>query len=193
VNYTPELTLLLTGENLNGSRVESATRGISVAGSTSSANVHYLFVHLRLNAKLRAGNAELRLKTTGGSITINLPLKNRADSRGRFESFSRDDVIYLIMPDRFADGDPANARRRSRSSPTNPGRNPPPDPAPPALPSSCLELPRTFFNAMCSAINSARTSSLVCRLLHFLCARVGNPGMIPDEKEWTSRQSKVRN
>jgi glycosidase len=32
----------------------------------------------------------------------------RADASGRFEGFSRDDVIYLIMPDRFADGDPSN-------------------------------------------------------------------------------------
>jgi glycosidase len=35
-------------------------------------------------------------------------LKARADSHGRFEHLSHDDVIYLIMPDRFADGDSSN-------------------------------------------------------------------------------------
>ena len=39
-----------------------------------------------------------------------MPLLARADSHGRFEGISRDDVIYLIMPDRFADGDPSNDR-----------------------------------------------------------------------------------
>jgi len=108
VNYTPELTLLLTGENLSGSRVESATPGATVLGSHASANGHYFFVHLRLSPDLKPGNASLRLLSAGGAAQISLPLSARADSRGHFEGFSRDDVIYLIMPDRFADGDPSN-------------------------------------------------------------------------------------
>jgi neopullulanase len=108
VNYTSQLTLLLTGENLGESQVASATHGISIEGSRASANGHYLFVHLHLNSTLRAGDTELRIRTAAGLTTVRLPLLARADSRGRFEGFSRDDVIYLIMPDRFADGDPSN-------------------------------------------------------------------------------------
>ncbi|HLX82867.1 MAG TPA: alpha-amylase family glycosyl hydrolase [Terriglobales bacterium] len=107
-DYTPELTLLVTGENLENTRVESATDGVTVSGSEESANGHYLFVHMRLSSKLQPGNVELRLGTEGGSATIELPVITRADSRGRFEGLSRDDVIYLIMPDRFADGDASN-------------------------------------------------------------------------------------
>jgi neopullulanase len=110
VNYTPELTLLLTGENLSGARVESPAKGLTPLGSEASANGHYLFVHLRLSRDLPSGNVPLRLTTSAGSTTVSLPLLARADSRGRFEGFSRDDVIYLIMPDRFADDDPSNDR-----------------------------------------------------------------------------------
>ena len=108
VNYTPELTLLLTGENLNGARVESPTKGLTALGSEASANGHYLFVHLQLGSGLPAGTLSLRLTTSAGSTTVQLPLLARADSHARFQGFSRDDVIYLIMPDRFADGDPSN-------------------------------------------------------------------------------------
>jgi glycosidase len=113
INYTPTLTLLLTGENLGGenrggARVESPTKDVSVLGAEGSANGHYLFVHLQLSAELPAGTVPLHLSTGAGSATVQLPLLARADSRGRFEGFSRDDVVYLIMPDRFADGDPAN-------------------------------------------------------------------------------------
>jgi glycosidase len=108
VNYTPELTLLLTGENLNGARVESPTKGLTALGSEASANGHYLFVHLQLGSGLPAGTVPLRLTTSAGSTTVQLPLLARDDPRGRFEGFSRNDVIYLIMPDRFADGDPSN-------------------------------------------------------------------------------------
>jgi glycosidase len=109
-HYTPDLTLLLTGENLSGARVESSTHGVKVEASHSSANGHYLFVHLSLNSGLKPGNADLLVKSKEGSAKVQLPLLARADSRGRFEGFSRDDVIYLIMPDRFADGDLSNDR-----------------------------------------------------------------------------------
>jgi glycosidase len=110
VNYTPELTLLLTGENLSGARVESTTKGVTPLGTEASANGHYLFVHLRLSPDLPAGTVPLQLVTAAGSTTVPLPLLARANARGRFEGFSRDDVIYLIMPDRFADGDASNNR-----------------------------------------------------------------------------------
>jgi glycosidase len=106
-HYTPDLTLLLTGENLSAARVESATHGVTVQGSEASANGHYLFVHLQLSSGLPAGTVPLRLTTSAGSTTVHLPLLARA-APARFQGFSRDDVIYLIMPDRFADGDPSN-------------------------------------------------------------------------------------
>jgi neopullulanase len=46
VNYTPDLTLLLTGENRSGASVESSTSRIGVKNSNASANGHYLFIHL---------------------------------------------------------------------------------------------------------------------------------------------------
>ena len=110
INYTPDLTLLLTGENLGGIHVESATAGATVLGSEASANGHYLFLHLRLSLDLRPGNVSLRLLSSAGCTEVSLPLWARADPHGHFEGFSRDDVIYLIMPDRFADGDPSNDR-----------------------------------------------------------------------------------
>jgi glycosidase len=109
-NYTPELTLLLTGENLHGAQVESSTKGLTTLSADASSNGHYLFVHLQLNSDLLPGTATLRLITSTGATTIQLQLLARADSHGRFEGISRDDVIYLIMPDRFADGDPSNDR-----------------------------------------------------------------------------------
>ena len=107
VNYTPELTLLLTGENLSAAQVVSASKGVTVVGTDASPNGHYLFVRLKVSA-LRPATAQFKVNTAVGSTSVQLPLLARANSRGRFEGFSCDDVIYLIMPDRFADGDPSN-------------------------------------------------------------------------------------
>ena len=106
-NFTPELTLLLTGENLSGAHVVSASKGVGVLGSDASSNGHYLFVRLKVSSS-RPATEQLRLNTASGSALVQLPLLARPQTAGRFEGFSRDDVIYLIMPDRFADGDPSN-------------------------------------------------------------------------------------
>lgn len=108
VNFTPELTLLLTGENLRGAQVESGSTSATLLGSDASDNGHYLFVYLRLSSDLRAGSLALHLLSAAGSTTVQLPLLARTEISNRSEGFSRDDVIYLIMPDRFADGDPSN-------------------------------------------------------------------------------------
>jgi neopullulanase len=108
VNYTADLTLLITGENLSGASVESSNSRVVVKSSNASTNGNYLFVHLRLAPGLHAGEVNLEIKTPSGSASVQLPLLSRANPAGHFEGFSRDDVIYLIMPDRFADGDPSN-------------------------------------------------------------------------------------
>ena len=59
VNYTPQLTLLLTGENLSGGRVESPTKDVTPLGAEASANGHYLFIHLQLGSSLPAGTVPL--------------------------------------------------------------------------------------------------------------------------------------
>ncbi|MGA3091386.1 MAG: alpha-amylase family glycosyl hydrolase [Terriglobales bacterium] len=110
VNYTPELTLLLTGENLTGARLQSPTKDVTPVGAESSANGHYLFVHLHLAAALAPATVPLQLITPAGTTTVPFGVERRANSSGRFEGFSPDDVIYLIMPDRFADGDLSNDR-----------------------------------------------------------------------------------
>ena len=107
-NYTSDLTLLLSGDNLTGARVKSTTKGVTPLHAEPSANGHYLFVHLQISSGAPAKTVSLQLTTRAGSTTVQLPLLTRADPLGHFVGFSRDDVIYLIMPDRFADGDPSN-------------------------------------------------------------------------------------
>ena len=92
VNYTPELTLLLTGENLSGARVVSASKGVGVVGTDASSNGHYLFLRLKVSSS-RPATAQLKLNTASGSTSVQLPLLARADSRGRFEGLDRKSVV----------------------------------------------------------------------------------------------------
>jgi len=101
--------LLLTGENLDDGGVSTSYPGVTITRTQSGASDHYLFVWLKVNASARAGQVPLRVRSASGAVTVKFPLLSRNKSFTP-TGISSDDVIYLIMPDRFADGDPGNNR-----------------------------------------------------------------------------------
>lgn len=99
--------VVLTGSNLKAARVE-CTCGL--AGGPAEVNPegsHVLF-ELTLPAGVRPGAYECTVGTAEGKTSVVFPIAASLPSAGRFQGFSNDDVIYLIMPDRFANGDPSN-------------------------------------------------------------------------------------
>jgi neopullulanase len=106
--------LMITGENLAGARVSTKTRGIRIIRTQEGREGRYLFVWLKISAGVAPGEITLQLATATGQKTAAIPLQQRnpagekAEINGGFNGFSPDDVIYLIMPDRFDDGDPGN-------------------------------------------------------------------------------------
>ena len=108
VNLTPDVMLLLTGKNLQVTHANCNLPDVIVSRTQSTADGHYLFVWLKLNPNLKSGTAVCRVTTPKGQTSFELPLASRKQILARNQGLSLDDVLYLIMPDRFADGDPAN-------------------------------------------------------------------------------------
>jgi glycosidase len=108
LHLTPEVTLLLSGHNLEGTNVACNLPTLRVSHTQSAAKGNYLFVWLEIGADTKSGTAVCRVATPSGTTSFELPLAARAPTLGRFQGLSPGDVIYLIMPDRFANGDPAN-------------------------------------------------------------------------------------
>ncbi len=100
--------LLLTGDGLANARVSTSYPGVSIARTQSSANGHYLFVWLQVADAAKPGTVSLAIATAAGNATQKFPLLSRGPVAGKFQGLTPDDVVYLIMPDRFADGDPSN-------------------------------------------------------------------------------------
>jgi neopullulanase len=100
--------VLLSGRELGGARLDGAP-GLSVLGSprVNDRGTH-VFVDLAIDPAAVPGVRRLRVSTTGGDVDVPFELRAPLARAGRFQGFSPDDVIYLIMPDRFADGDPSN-------------------------------------------------------------------------------------
>jgi neopullulanase len=99
--------VLMRGRNLQGARV-SAPSGITASNIKINSTGTYLFADLRIRRNLPPGNYPLRLTTADGNATAPFEIAAPLPRAGNFQGFNQDDVIYLIMPDRFANGDAAN-------------------------------------------------------------------------------------
>jgi glycosidase len=100
--------VLLTGSDLGGAVVTTASKGFKIEVRKVSENGHYLFLYLDIGKDAQTGTHRFQVKSAGGATEFTFTLDHPIDPQGRFQGFNPDDVIYLIMPDRFADGDPAN-------------------------------------------------------------------------------------
>jgi glycosidase len=100
--------LLIRGAGLNGARVEVRSSGFRAGNVRVNDGGTYLFVDLAIPRGAKPGPVELSIATAEGSSRAPFEITAALPRAGRFQGFSPDDVIYLIMPDRFADGDPSN-------------------------------------------------------------------------------------
>jgi glycosidase len=100
--------VMLRGQNLGGARVEAVGVGIKTGLVRVNDAGTYAFVDVFIDKDAKPGNRLLRVTTALGSADTNFGVAAPLARAGRFRGFTTDDVIYFIMPDRFADGDRAN-------------------------------------------------------------------------------------
>jgi neopullulanase len=100
--------VMLRGQHLGGARVAAVGQGIRAGLVRVNEAGTYAFVDLFIEREAKPGNRLLRVTTAAGSAEANFGINEPLHRAGRFQGFTPDDVIYFIMPDRFADGDRAN-------------------------------------------------------------------------------------
>lgn len=103
----PELQVLLYGENLALSDVSISGEGVYLKETVRQDNPNYLLLYLDLS-EAKAQTFQILLKNGKKKLQIPYELKLR-ERRGKdVKGFTSEDVLYLIMPDRFANGNPEN-------------------------------------------------------------------------------------
>jgi hypothetical protein len=100
--------LLISGSHLEGARIVSDDHGLTLGAMRVTDHGRYAFVDVRIAANARIGSHRLRVVTPHGTASAMFSVDRPLARNGRFQGFSPDDVIYLIMVDRFADGDRSN-------------------------------------------------------------------------------------
>jgi neopullulanase len=99
--------LMVTGSGLDGARFEMPG-GPTVDGVVIGPGGTHAFLNITIPSTNAPAQFELKVTTPGGSTTAPFALLKQIPNLMHFVGFGPDDVVYLAMPDRFANGDPSN-------------------------------------------------------------------------------------
>jgi len=107
------LQLLVHGEGVAGLEPSLRHPGVALEGVERVANGNYLFLNLRISPQAPPGKMEIEFRRGGRKVATHAyPLLARVAGSADRRGFGPGDVIYLVMPDRYANGDPANDTMR---------------------------------------------------------------------------------
>ncbi len=102
-----KLQLMVYGENLEDIKVSSKDKRFKIINIVPAQNSSYIFVDISLK-NTPAGNYELTFSKGKDNMKFDYRILKRELTTNKHQGFSNEDVVYLIMADRFCDGNPAN-------------------------------------------------------------------------------------
>ena len=103
-----ELQLMVTGPDIGRYRPSIDYPGVTLMRSVAVASPNYLFVYLDIGRDAKPGSFDIVFDAAGRQLVHRYELRAKNDDPDHTKSFTAADAIYLITPDRFANGDPGN-------------------------------------------------------------------------------------
>ena len=105
----PNLQLMVYGKNIAETKAYIDYAGVEIKKQSQVENPNYLFVDLIISKNAKAGKFYISFKKGKKVIEkFEYELKARKDDSQNRDGFNSSDAIYLLMPDRFSNGNPAN-------------------------------------------------------------------------------------
>ena len=103
----PNVQLLIKGENLSD-EVELVADGVQIKKVALAPNPQYLLVDLAISPYAKHQTIQLILKNGKKKRTVSYQLHKRNTANKTLMGLNQADIMYLITPDRFANGNPKN-------------------------------------------------------------------------------------
>ena len=104
----PELQLMIYGESIGNASVSVNYPGISLSSTVKLESNNYLLVYLHLDKDVKPGKFPLTFTIGKKKLVKEYELKARNKKGCEHKGFDASDALYLLMPDRFANGNPEN-------------------------------------------------------------------------------------
>ncbi len=103
----PTVQLMVYGKDIRSAEVSTDSPGVSIDSLVRLDSPNYLLVYMNVG-KAQPGTVNLKFSSGGSKTTVKYQIKQR-DMRGEERmGFTAADVLYMLMPDRFANGNGKN-------------------------------------------------------------------------------------
>ncbi|WP_106795027.1 glycoside hydrolase family 13 protein [Aquimarina sp. Aq78] len=104
-----ELQLLVYGENISITKPIIKYEGVTINSITKLESANYLFINLTIDKTTKEGVFNIVFNSDGGEkLVYDYELKQKNNRNNLSQTIDASDVMYLITPDRFANGNPEN-------------------------------------------------------------------------------------
>jgi glycosidase len=105
----PTVQLMVHGQDIAGTEISLNFPGVKIKSISRQENPNYVFIDLYISPEAKAGTFPIQFRKNKKEVVgYTYELKNREPNSANRQGFDGSDVIYLITPDRFANGNPAN-------------------------------------------------------------------------------------
>lgn len=103
------LQLMINGNNIGETTPIINYSGVSIKKANRADSKNYLFIDLAIANNTKPGTFTIKFNKANKTLfTYDYTLLARAKNASQIKGFNSSDVIYLIVPDRFANGDYSN-------------------------------------------------------------------------------------
>lgn len=96
------LQIMVTGPDIAAAEVQASYPGVTLTESVSLDSPNYKLLYFTLSNDTKPGKMPISFNLKGRKTTLDYELKARDRRREDYVGFSSEDVLYLLMPDRFA-------------------------------------------------------------------------------------------
>ncbi len=104
-----QVELMVHGDNISATQPHIAYPGVKILSVVKTDNPNYVFVTIDIAANTKPGKFPIEFQLNGETQSrFEYALFEREKNSAQRQGFSAKDAIYLITPDRFANGNPAN-------------------------------------------------------------------------------------
>ncbi len=99
-----ELQIMLYGKDIASAEVSINYPGVNLFRKEKTGNQNYLFLYLNISSQTQPGVFNIQISKNKITQIVPYELKKRKEKSALRKSFDESDAIYLLMPDRFANG-----------------------------------------------------------------------------------------
>jgi glycosidase len=103
-----QLQILLYGDKLADWNVDLNYPGVSISKTLRVSNPNYIFLYVNIAASTQPGDLKINFRKDKKQFSHTYALKSRQRDPLNVKGFGPGDFIYLLMPDRFSNGDTTN-------------------------------------------------------------------------------------